>query len=1040
MNRLAQVPSLFTSNHTPLQASSYAYRKRGIGSPVPNPSSRLQEARCSDTSERFFLVRDSVSFYTNSPALTKDGHVLISGEYSKWNGYSDDKAFLLKTDQKGNVIWLKTYDSLHHVAPYHYINYQKVLELKDGSIFLAGRTNSQTGENDLIIFTKTDAQGNLIWSRLYKSRLWTRGNGSADYWAPHEVKEDPASGDIYISAAFWDSGKSLTKLNAANGAILWSRSYDPWQYAVFDSPLGLDIRSDEIRFFGRFLGYNNGVVSVSRINKQTGDTLQNLFFKSADTTGTKVDFLGNDQLTVLQNGNYALSGKTYGQYQYMYNGLTPLYQAAVLELDSNLNFVRAYAFKNHIESNGYNSRVTVFPDGTALFSMLRFESGYTADLYYVQTRDGQIVKQRRRHYSGEGIPYEPTAVRFGDGSDVIIRLLGDSASNSNKIEFLKMHLSDSSSLCIGVDDASTSIYPFRYEPLNWGIDSVRSNLFYEAAMKAITIDTVVTAKKPGCFTVSYCDSLKLIVPEPVICLSKALMLTIRKNKACGSTIPLRIDTSVVKSMTMINDSTCEIRFRKAWSGYIAGNVQGCSLIWDSVYVQILQAPEMLTLGPDTALCTGNSLILNARKGFASYLWQDGSTDSVFTVTEPGLYHVKVKDACGGEFKDTVMVTAAPPVPFDIGPDRTKCNNDTLQLTASPGFLNYTWSNNYNISSTSSQTVVVNPLIDTAYYIKAEKTPGCFAYDTVRIHVLTSPPINLGPDKNFCNGDSAVFDAGNGFNQYAWSNGSNTQQIVLKTAGTFSVMGITAQGCKTYDTVRVMNVFPNPAVSLDHTNFLCTGTSRVLDAGIFSSYLWNDGSTTQKITADNLGTYAVQVTDNNGCKGSDTTAITELRPPPQNFLPADTAICAYGSLVLKPMLNYNSYLWSNTASAASITIRQPGVYWLQVTDANHCIGRDTILVNAKDCMNGFYIPTAFTPDGDGKNDIFRPLLFGQVKKFNFTVYNRWGQRVFQTSELTKGWNGIFAGTMQNSNIFIWTCTYQFEGMEVKTEKGTVMLIR
>lgn len=257
---------------------------------------------------------------------------------------------------------------------------------------------------------------------------------------------------------------------------------------------------------------------------------------------------------------------------------------------------------------------------------------------------------------------------------------------------------------------------------------------------------------------------------------------------------------------------------------------------------------------------------------------------------------------------------------------------------------------------------------------------------------------------------------------------------------YSVMGTTAEGCKSYDTVKVINVFSNPVVSLDHNPLLCIGSSRILDAGKFSSYLWNDGSASEKIIVNGEGTYAVEVRDDNGCKGSDTTIITTILPLPTGFLPPDTLLCSYDKLTLVPRKPYNSYVWSTGATASSITISQPGEYWLEVRDANGCAGRDSVVVNPKDCMEGFYIPTAFTPNHDGKNDVFRPLLFGKVKKYSFTIYNRWGQVVFQTPDLNKAWDGNVAGLSQDSNVFVWMCTYQFEGEEVRTERGTVMVIR
>ena len=735
-----------------------------------------------------------------------------------------------------------------------------------------------------------------------------------------------------------------------------------------------------------------------------------------------------------------MSGKTYGQYQYLYNGLTPLYQAAVLELDSNLNFVRAYAFRNYIESNGYNSRMTVFPDGTALFTMLRYKSGYSGDTYYVQTRDGQIVKQRRKYHTGEGHPYEARALRFADGSDVIIRLLGDSVINQNKIEVMRMHTSDTSSLCLGVDDASTEIYPFRYEPERWGLTSVLSDLFFENGNKPLTVDSVVTTKTPGCFTVAHCDFVKLNVDKPVICLSEAVMLTIGKNKACGAQVPLRLDSSVVQSIQQVNDSTYRIRFKKAWSGFIAGSVQSCTLLWDSVQVQVLEAPAKLDLGADTVLCSGNVMVLNARKGYATYLWQDGSADSTYFVKQPGLYHVTTTDACGGTFHDTVVVSAAPPIPFSVGPDRNKCNGDTVHLAAPAGFLNYSWSNQYNISSTTTQTVVVNPLVDTAYFVRAEKTPGCFAFDTVRVKVYTAPAIALGSDLRFCAGDSVLLDAGNGFATYEWNTGTTSQHISVKEVGSYTVTGTTTEGCKSTDTLQVIQVFSLPQPRLDKNSTLCFGESKILDAGAFAAYRWQDGSTTRTLGVNAIGKYSVTVTDANGCSGSDSTAVTTILPLPSGFLTQDTAICSYSSLQLKPNASFQSYKWSTGGTTAAITISQPGAYTLIVKDNQGCNGKDTIRIVDKNCLSGFYAPSAFSPNGDGKNDQFRPLLFGNVKSYRFTIYSRWGDVVFQTTELQRGWNGKITGIQQETGVFIWTCTFQLEGEHVKQEKGTVVLMR
>jgi gliding motility-associated-like protein len=92
------------------------------------------------------------------------------------------------------------------------------------------------------------------------------------------------------------------------------------------------------------------------------------------------------------------------------------------------------------------------------------------------------------------------------------------------------------------------------------------------------------------------------------------------------------------------------------------------------------------------------------------------------------------------------------------------------------------------------------------------------------------------------------------------------------------------------------------------------------------------------------------------------------------------------------------------------------------------------------MSGFYAPTAFSPNGDRKNDDFKPLLFGVVKTYQLTIYNRWGEIIFYSTDPFKGWGGKVGGIPQPTGVFVWTCTYQMEGEEMKREKGTITLIR
>ena len=162
--------------------------------------------------------------------------------------------------------------------------------------------------------------------------------------------------------------------------------------------------------------------------------------------------------------------------------------------------------------------------------------------------------------------------------------------------------------------------------------------------------------------------------------------------------------------------------------------------------------------------------------------------------------------------------------------------------------------------------------------------------------------------------------------------------------------------------------------------------------------------------------------------------------PADFLPADTAICDYGNIELVPVGNFTSFLWNTNATTPTLFVTGPGTYWLQITAGIGCSGRDTIIVTTRECLKGFFLPTAFTPNGDGRNEILRPFIGGRILHYQLTIFNRWGQVVFRSIDPLQGWDGRFKGAAQNNEVFAWTCSYQLAGEPAKYEKGTVVIIR
>jgi gliding motility-associated-like protein len=122
------------------------------------------------------------------------------------------------------------------------------------------------------------------------------------------------------------------------------------------------------------------------------------------------------------------------------------------------------------------------------------------------------------------------------------------------------------------------------------------------------------------------------------------------------------------------------------------------------------------------------------------------------------------------------------------------------------------------------------------------------------------------------------------------------------------------------------------------------------------------------------------------------------------------------------------------------IKKAGTYSLTVTDPYGCTSTSSVSVSAKQCTHGIFFPNAFSPNFDGHNDLFRPNVLGELTKYQLQIFNRWGQKVFESEDYMKGWEGNMSDMMQVSGVYAWICHYQFEGEPEKTQNGTVFLLR
>jgi len=421
---------------------------------------------------------------------------------------------------------------------------------------------------------------------------------------------------------------------------------------------------------------------------------------------------------------------------------------------------------------------------------------------------------------------------------------------------------------------------------------------------------------------------------------------------------------------------------------------------------------------------------------------DGALQSIPSATVLTNFIGQVENPCTGATQCTTLKIS--------GPD-SLCNIQNIysyKATRSIGCtIPVQWQINPN-------TVSVIAYTDSTVQLQFKQTTqvklygtlsGCnILQDSMIIHAFNNPgsAINLGIDTGFCLGSNKILNAGTGFSSYQWNTGETSQQIIVSQKGNYSVAAIDINKCVSKDTIAI-NVFNLPFVNIGPDAFVCRNGEHIFDAGNnFTSYLWQDNSTASTLITTQPGRYWVRVTDINQCANSDTARILGVKELPQNFLPPDTKICKGELLQLSATGNWVTYKWSNNSTDSTISITVPGKYSLTVTDVVGCSGTDSIAVFSKDCKLGVYFPNAFTPNRDGKNDMYRPIVYGTLDKFYMVVYNRYGEKIFETKDPLKGWDGSYKGAPQDTNTFVWSAVYHLLNSteKEKDEKGTLVLIR
>lgn len=201
----------------------------------------------------------------------------------------------------------------------------------------------------------------------------------------------------------------------------------------------------------------------------------------------------------------------------------------------------------------------------------------------------------------------------------------------------------------------------------------------------------------------------------------------------------------------------------------------------------------------------------------------------------------------------------------------------------------------------------------------------------------------------------------------------------------------------------------------------------------STYLWSNGATTPSIIIEDEGEFYVDILTPE-CSATDTINVEVITEPIIN-LGNDASLCEGDKVVLNASFPYSEFYWNTGSVEPTITATEKGVYY--VTVINDCgASTDSIQLFCQKIQ----MPNVFTPNADGFNDVFAPLIYEDIIDAELIIFNRWGREVFRTKDIEEGWNGDINGMPAESGLYNWVISYRNIHMDLEYLKGAMSLLR
>ncbi len=464
---------------------------------------------------------------------------------------------------------------------------------------------------------------------------------------------------------------------------------------------------------------------------------------------------------------------------------------------------------------------------------------------------------------------------------------------------------------------------------------------------------------------------------------------------------------------------------------------------------------------DSILVQGGPVFENSDQVFIQW-FKDGnplnnfSGKNAITIVEPGDYEGRYTAVCEGVTMRSpvfsVRVNTAPQITFNYPPAINLCEGQTKELsTLERSEYSYKWfKDGSEMIGETSATYIVSER--GSYHVDVSNCAGNFVSSgNVQVNVLTlTKPTLIASKAAYCDGDVPELSISNvSGNRIKWFlNG--VEQIVLQNQeiikpliqGSYHAVILNANECEKSSEVYVLkiNVLPVISVTKNPDRLLCYGERTTLSVPEVSgyTYAWSDGNRTSKTIAANSGAYSVTVTNANGCSSTSLPVSVVVNNQIILNQPPESKLCTFAGeeLTLLADAGYKSYIWNGTRTIDNtFKVNSAGEYKLEIEDVAGCKAITTFKVIS--WCNEIVVHNAFSPNGDGNNDLWRIGGLESDPKATVLIYNRFGTLVLQTTGMNAQWDGKFKGSDAVAGVYYYVITSK---QSPRPLKGSVLLVR